>query len=373
MFNDWKSWRNVKAATEGNISDHDICPIRVELLNMTKDELCFCLTRFVLEAKKQNGQEYPAETLYEIIISIQLYMSLNGREIKFLNDPEFVVLKNTLDSKMKDLTSQGCRSRRRQAQIISDAEEEKMWELGVLGDDTPQKLLDTVLYFFGIHFALRAGQEHRNLRFQNSQISVETDSEGHRYLLYTEDISKNRQGGLKHRLVKPKSVRAYENNSNPNRCIVRLYLKYLSHRPTDAKCSPAFYLRPLAKPRSNIWFSCQPLGINQISKTVARMCQSANIGGFRSNHSLRATAASRLYDQNVDEQLICETTGHRSSAVRAYKRTNDGHKKRISDTLYGIPSTSTQAAPEPAQVATVSSHRADGRDVSITVNIKLDK
>lgn len=35
------------------------------------------------------------------------------------------------------------------------------------------------------------------------------------------------------------------------------------------------------------------------------------------NHSLRATAATRLYAAGVDEQLIAEKTGHRSSTVSA--------------------------------------------------------
>ena len=37
-----------------------------------------------------------------------------------------------------------------------------------------------------------------------------------------------------------------------------------------------------------------------------------------------ATAATRLYNAGVDEQLIMETTGHRSlEGVRSYKRTSE--------------------------------------------------
>ena len=38
-------------------------------------------------------------------------------------------------------------------------------------------------------------------------------------------------------------------------------------------------------------------------------------------HSIRATTATQLYHAGVDEQLIQETTGHASLAVRGYKRT----------------------------------------------------
>ena len=49
--------------------------------------------------------------------------------------------------------------------------------------------------------------------------------------------------------------------------------------------------------------------------------------------SLRATAATRLYDAGVDEQLITEKTGHRSSAVRSYKRTQDAQLVKISEII----------------------------------------
>lgn len=51
------------------------------------------------------------------------------------------------------------------------------------------------------------------------------------------------------------------------------------------------------------------------------MCSRAGIGGFRTNHSLRATNATRLFSAGADEQLIMERTGHRSlDGVRSYVR-----------------------------------------------------
>ena len=37
----------------------------------------------------------------------------------------------------------------------------------------------------------------------------------------------------------------------------------------------------------------------------------------------------------VDEQLIAAKSGHRSSSVRAYKRTSDEQQHRLSGILYG--------------------------------------
>ena len=64
------------------------------------------------------------------------------------------------------------------------------------------------------------------------------------------------------------------------------------------------------------------------------MCSKAGISGFKTNHSLPATSATRLYHQGVDEQLIMERTGHRSiESVRSYKRTDKQQEKRIPNLL----------------------------------------
>ena len=67
----------------------------------------------------------------------------------------------------------------------------------------------------GVYFALRSGSKHRQLRSEPCQIQV-IEVEGQRsYLKYTEDISKNRPGGLKGRKLKPKVVSHYNNPENP--------------------------------------------------------------------------------------------------------------------------------------------------------------
>ena len=140
-------------------------------------------------------------------------------------------LQTTLDNAMKDIAKNGVGLHVRQAKIISFDDEEKLWNSGVLGSDTPTKLLQTLFYQLGLHFALRGGREHRELRSgQSSQITVHTDSERGYFLQYCQDTSKTDQGGLKHVHVGKKCVRAYA-NENQGRCVVRLYQKYLSKCP----------------------------------------------------------------------------------------------------------------------------------------------
>jgi hypothetical protein len=58
--------------------------------------------------------------------------------------------------------------------------------------------------------------------------------------------------------------------------------------------------------------------------------------GYYTNHSLRVSTATRLFDKCVDEQLIMARTGHSSTdGVRAYKRTSVKLQELTSDVLNG--------------------------------------
>ena len=63
------------------------------------------------------------------------------------------------------------------------------------------------------------------------------------------------------------------------------------------------------------------------------MTDDAGFVGNFTCHSLRATHASRMYEQGLDEQLIQEQTGHTSGAVRNYKTTSDTLKRKVSSAV----------------------------------------
>ena len=182
----------------------------------------------------------------------------------------------------------------------------------------------------GLYFALRSGAEHRSLRPGQIELIEVPGQTPH--LKYYEDISKNNPGGLSHRKVQPKTVTHYA-NPNAERCFVRLYKFYCSKCPSNGP-ENAFYLTPRPKPTDECWYSREPVGHNPLGTTIKRLCQKGGVLGYKMNHSLRVTAATRLFQHGVDEQVIMNVTGHRSTdGVRAYKRMCEEQYKDVSNVL----------------------------------------
>ena len=57
---------------------------------------------------------------------------------------------------MKELKATG-KFQVQKAQVITKEQEDSLWEKGLLADETPQQLLDTLIFYIGFCFALHSG------------------------------------------------------------------------------------------------------------------------------------------------------------------------------------------------------------------------
>ena len=113
-------------------------------------------------------------------------------------------------------------------------------ECRLLGEDSPDKLRNTVLFLLGMNVLLRAVEEHYYLRRPMSgetlQLTFEPNSNGVKCLVYREDsCTKTHDGGLKDMRNERKIVWVYPNKTNIQRCPLRLVQKYLSLCPKNGK------------------------------------------------------------------------------------------------------------------------------------------
>ncbi len=122
-------------------------------MNMTDEYLCLAMCKFVMEIKKQNGELYPKETLYKIILALQSHLEMNGHTMRFLDDDKFKCLCNTLDNRIKELSKLGAVCPKEQADPIDISEEELMWqkEFWVMTHQKSWSILFSICLAFTLH------------------------------------------------------------------------------------------------------------------------------------------------------------------------------------------------------------------------------
>ena len=334
-YDEWRSMRLQQPGCDLRIKDANLSDMK----NVTKETFEFALCRFIVEVKKtKNDADYPGKTLYQLVCALQNYLKKLEIDWKLVHGSDFKLFSRVLDNVIQERAAMSLGTVRKQAQVISLDHENQLWLKGILGEDEPDKLRSTVLYLLGVNLALRAGDEHYFLRrpgeCMSSQISFELNNLGILCLVYREDnVTKTNRGGLRD-MKKERKVVWVKPNSSWERCPVRIVQKYLNLLPKIG-VKANLYLQSLKKPRPNCWYSTVPVGINKIRGVVSELLHNAGLDGYFTNHSLRRTCATRLFQAGQSVKLVKEVTGHVSDAVHKYQTTSDEQRMNLSEIVQG--------------------------------------
>ncbi|MCG8624099.1 MAG: DUF3504 domain-containing protein, partial [Proteobacteria bacterium] len=159
----FKSWLEPRNCRTGETTDLNFLNKCFSGGEASKQELCRVLSLFVVETKKQDGKPYPAKTVYHLLAGILRYMhEADPKAPNFLDqkDGDFKKLHGTMDTHFRALRQQGVGAQVNHAKLLTQ-EENLMWQLGVMGTDTPRALLQSVFFYNGKKFLLRGGEEHK--------------------------------------------------------------------------------------------------------------------------------------------------------------------------------------------------------------------
>nr|XP_006816234.1 PREDICTED: uncharacterized protein LOC102801824 [Saccoglossus kowalevskii] len=95
-------------------------------------ELSFWLCRFVVEARRQDGTEYPSNSLRVLCSAIQRYLRDECKRVDLCfmdtHAREFMEFHHTLDGVMKSIDRRGIGVIKRQAEPYTDDDENKLWD-----------------------------------------------------------------------------------------------------------------------------------------------------------------------------------------------------------------------------------------------------
>lgn len=325
VFFDWKMERNT--TDKSNLCPEDL------LENPETELLNFWLSRFVTEVRNKKGEHYPPKSIHQILAGLQRCMldkTPDGPRFLDRNNAVFRQLHRTCDSIYRDLHRQGIGANVSHAVPFSAEEEKTLWSSHILSDSDPKGLQRAVFYYVGKHFCVRGGAEQRSLGPSYFIRSSRPDS-----YTYVEHGSKNRSGGLDQLQLENKSVCCVAVPEMRPVCLVYLLDKYLSKLPEFAFKNDIFYCRAKPCPPNPTapWYENAPVGKNKLSGLVSEMCAEANLSR-RTNHALRATGATTLFQSHVPEKIIQKITGHRSlKALRMYETTSAEQQEAVSKVM----------------------------------------
>lgn len=79
-------------------------------------------------------------------------------------------------------------------------------------------------------------------------------------------------------------------------------------------------------------FERSPVGINTLNSILPDLCKAVGVKR-KTAHSLHVTCVTTLFNNEVEEKLIRERSGHRSNALFSYEKTSEEQIKNVSSLL----------------------------------------
>ncbi|CAH3149708.1 unnamed protein product, partial [Porites lobata] len=248
-LNVWTSWAESKN-------------FETNLLSYEAKQLDETLQKFFAENRKKDGSEYEPDSLRVMLASLDRHLREKDASVSIAKDIEF--------------------------------------------SNSRKSLIQTMWFLLTQHFGLRGCQEHHDMYVEDFAFS--TDDNGIEFVTYEENPTKTCQGGLrkKRRVVQPKMFA-----TGGQRCPVKLFKTFLERRPEEMRNSGPFYLALNERPKTQVWYKRQRMGVNSINSFMKNMASQADIQGKKlTNHSARKTLVKKLKAANQPRSAIIGVTGH---------------------------------------------------------------
>ena len=135
------------------------------LENIPQQELGKLLAHFLLNVRKQNGDEYEPDTLTGMLRSFDRSLREKGKQYSILTVRQSTKAREALSCKRKQLRRSGKGQKPNKAQGLSETQIQKLWDEKQLGCHTPQSLVRTVWFYNTLFFGWRARDEHHQVKF----------------------------------------------------------------------------------------------------------------------------------------------------------------------------------------------------------------
>lgn len=134
------------------------------ITNINTYQLDNYLCHFLLEIRKPDGSEYEPDSLTSFRNSIDRHLRQERYKYSLVNSLEFSKHREILKLKRKQLKADGLGRKKNAAQPLSKTDRQKLYDKGFLGSKDANTLQATVWMNNCLHFGMRTGQEHYDLK-----------------------------------------------------------------------------------------------------------------------------------------------------------------------------------------------------------------
>ena len=137
-----------------------------------------------------------------------------------------MTFRRVLDAEMKEATRMGVtlKTKGDEKEAVNNEEEELFWSKGLFGQSSARSFLNTVYFYNGKLFGLRAS-EHRSITLAKINIRLFDD-----FIKFEENVSKTFHGGICDLKYVPRSVThiCHSKGQSHERCLVEpFYIVYI--------------------------------------------------------------------------------------------------------------------------------------------------
>lgn len=291
-LNVWRYWCMTKGLKE-----------YMDLTKVPAVKLNELLEDFYITVKKTDGSDFLATSLHAIRRGLDRILKNAGAGFS-ITSSIFNSSSQKLKEKLRVLNKAGMAgARSRNIIYFSLSDQEEMWRIGCLGDESPVALLSTIVKFNSQYLNMRTLQEHADLMY--GDIELLKDSQNRTFFART-DIVK-RENRLNASKVCYGQI-YHDHSKGVRRCPYCLLCKYMyAHRPPsqmDAK-SP-FYLtaRKEVTGMDSVWYEEQRMGLRSLRGVVPKLAKKVMLDLCDSYTFVSFTQACRKFGPVNDYQHV---------------------------------------------------------------------
>ena len=170
-----------------------------------------------------------------------------------------------------------------------------------------------IVYYYNVKlFGLRGG-EHSNITEANFDV-------GSDFIRFEENVVKKFHDGFPVLKYKPRLETehvCHPLNGKHESWLDETYSLYIESVQACSNELTAFYLKPNFK--VFFFFDKKPVGIETLNNIIPPPYKEGSLK-HKTNHCLRVSCPSILFNAGVEERVIRDRTGHRSNAVFNYEK-----------------------------------------------------